>query len=98
MTETGHIGGILACSHKEDVGSLTMSHLPTLLTVRDAARLVQVDPATIWRWVSSGRFGPKLLRIGRARRIRAAEFNAWVATGCPPCARWEWDEHRSNAL
>ena len=65
---------------------------PLLLTVGNVADALQVDQCTVWRWISSGKFGPALLRIGRTRRIRAAEFEAWIRAGCPPRVRWEWPQ------
>ena len=62
-----------------------------LLSVAEAAGILGVSRAHVWRCISSGRFGPELIRIGRLVKIRREELVAWIGTGCPGAARWEWE-------
>jgi predicted DNA-binding transcriptional regulator AlpA len=64
---------------------------PALLTLEQAAGTLQVDRVTLWRWSLTGRFPVAVLRLGRARRVRAAELAAWIGAGCPAGRdRWTW--------
>ncbi len=42
----------------------------------------------VWQDISTGRFGPDVLRLGRSCRVREEELDAWIAAGCPPRDRW----------
>ena len=59
-----------------------------LLTVPEAARRQRISPRHLWSLISSGRFGPGLIRLGRSVRIRADELSDWLAAGAPPKDRW----------
>ena len=64
---------------------------PALLTLEQAAGTLQVDRVTLYRWSLTGRFPVAVLRLGRARRVRATELAAWIGAGCPACRdRWTW--------
>jgi len=67
-----------------------------LLRTDDLCDRLSLGRATVYRQVAAGRL-PKPLRIGRAVRWRRAEIEAWIAAGCPPRERWQWeasDDHR----
>ena len=66
-----------------------------LLSVPDVAAAIGCNPATVWRFISSGRFGPAVIHIGRLARVRPAEFDAWIEAGCPARGRWEWKGNRT---
>ena len=61
-----------------------------LLSVPEVAMLVGASRAHVWRMISSGRFGPTLLHLGRLRKVRRVEVIAWINAGCPPRSKWEW--------
>lgn len=69
----------------------TESRTRALLTIPQVAEQIGCNPATVWRLISSGRFGPAVLHIGRLARVRAGEFTAWIDAGCPARSRWEWE-------
>lgn len=55
-----------------------MSHEgPLLLTTEQAARLLGVPASTLAYWARLGR-GPRAVRIGRFRRYRRIDIEAWV--------------------
>ena len=64
----------------------TTATVDELLTRRDVANIVKVDPNTIDRMAEDGRL-PKAIDLGigkRALRWRRSEINAWIAGGCMP--------------
>jgi predicted DNA-binding transcriptional regulator AlpA len=64
-----------------------MKRLLNIKTVsRD--RLSQSERKT-WKDISSGRFGPHLIRCGRCVRVEESELDDWISAGCPPRDRWE---------
>jgi len=48
-----------------------------------------ISAATGWRWLASGRIGPRPLRFGRTLRWRASEVRNWINSGCPRREAWE---------
>jgi excisionase family DNA binding protein len=52
----------------------------TLLTPREAARLLRVKMHTLYQWNSSGRYGLPRVKVGRALRFRRADLESWIAT------------------
>ena len=50
-----------------------------LLTYGELAEWVQVPERTVRKWVAEGA-GPRVIAIGRHRRIRASDALAWLAT------------------
>ena len=64
-----------------------MKRLLNIKTVsRD--RLSQSERKT-WKDISSGRFGPRLIRCGRCVRVEESELDEWISAGCPARDRWE---------
>jgi hypothetical protein len=64
-----------------------MKRLLTIKTVsRD--RLSQSERKT-WKDISSGRFGPRIVRCGRCARVEETELDAWISAGCPTRDLWE---------
>lgn len=63
------------------------------LDISDLAEFLGVSTRHIERLIVSGRF-PRPIRLGRVRRWFRADFEAWVAAGCPEVAefsaRKEW--------
>ena len=62
-----------------------------LLDAAEAARLLGICRAGVYRAVSSGRM-PGPVRIGRRTLWRRDELEDWVNAGCPARTRWEWPE------
>ena len=54
-----------------------MSESPLVLTVPQAAQRLSVSEAMIWRLLADGRLPS--LKIGAARRVVAADLDAWIA-------------------
>jgi len=50
-----------------------------LLTVRQVAQQLKLDPGTLNRWRANG-FGPPFCRLGRRIRYRRAALEQWVAS------------------
>lgn len=50
-----------------------------LITTKEAAVCLGVQPTTLEIWRSTGRCGPPFIRIGRAVRYKLADLDAWVA-------------------
>ncbi len=57
-------------------GEATVTSDERLLTVTQAAALMQMNPKTLTIWRSAGK-GPKYLKCGRAVRYRMADLRAW---------------------
>ena len=53
-----------------------------LMTRDEAAARVNVHPVTLARWGKNGA-APKAIHIVTAVRYDVAEFESWVAAGCP---------------
>ena len=50
---------------------------PTLLTERDVAEILAIEPTTLRRWRWSG-IGPRFRKIGAAVRYHPADIDAFV--------------------
>lgn len=59
-----------------------------LLNIRETAIRCGISPRQIYKLISSGRFGPELVRIARSVRFRESELDAWLTASCPPRDRW----------
>ncbi len=70
--------------------SETDTQLPDalLLTVDEAAALLNVGRSFIYKLHSSGRL-PLPVRLGRSVRWRRDELEHWVLAGCPERGAWE---------
>lgn len=51
-----------------------------ILTEKEAAAILKVNPATLRRWVVAGKI--QLLRVGRGRRYRRADILGLVKEVC----------------
>ncbi|MCA9028777.1 MAG: helix-turn-helix domain-containing protein [Planctomycetaceae bacterium] len=56
--------------------------LPSLLSVKDFAKLMQVSTRTIWRLLSSRKL-PQPIRVGGSVRWRRDDVEAWLLADCP---------------
>lgn len=61
---------------------------PLLVDATEVARLLGIGESTVWRLASSGKL-PESVRVGRSRRWRRAELEAWIVAGCPSRSAWE---------
>lgn len=55
-----------------------------LLDVKAVAEACGLSVRSVWRMADAGKM-PRPVAIGRARRWRADELDAWVQGGCKPC-------------
>jgi predicted DNA-binding transcriptional regulator AlpA len=58
------------------------------VTARDAARLLGISRAQLYRLHSSGRLPPPVYLGTKAPRWSVAELRAWLAAGCPDRQAW----------
>ncbi|MCH8880044.1 MAG: AlpA family phage regulatory protein [Planctomycetes bacterium] len=59
------------------------------LSAKDAARLLGISRAQIWKLNSAGKI-PQPVRLGtKAPRWRIAELRDWLEAGCPDRQAWE---------
>ena len=63
--------------------------MPRLVTLRQVAEVLGVSGRKVRNDIASGLFGPAVVRLGRAVRIREAELTAWVEAGCPNRDTWK---------
>ncbi|MBW8039222.1 MAG: helix-turn-helix domain-containing protein [Planctomycetes bacterium] len=59
-----------------------------LLSAVDAARLISVGRSHFYALHSSGRLGPRPIRLGRRTLWNRKELESWVAAGCPAREKW----------
>lgn len=57
--------------------------IPELLTLDQAAKLVNVGARSLWRYAHNG-VAPRAVHVGRAYRFRRDELLTWIAGGCQP--------------
>ena len=57
-----------------------MTETPQALTVQQAAELLQVAPATLYRLMAQGKIALRPVRIGRVLRIPASEVEHFLNT------------------
>ena len=59
-----------------------------LVTIREAAGRCSLAPATLRKWVATGRLPS--VKLGRARRLRESVIVALIEAGvCPARERWD---------
>jgi len=57
-----------------------------LLSARQVAAKLGVGVRSIWRWADEGRM-PQPLLLGRLKKWRASDIDAWIERGCPLMGR-----------
>jgi len=72
----------------------TESREKLLLTGKDLADALAIGVRTLWRHDSLGRL-PRAVTIGKSKRWRRREIEAWINAGCP--VRREWEARREGA-
>jgi len=70
---------------------------PTLLTVKDVAKMLTVSVRTVWTWRDMGRL-PAPVRIGRCVRWRRQDIEKWIEQGCPDIGKTQRDARLRAAL
>lgn len=65
--------------------------LPKLLSPQQVADICGVHRTTVWRWNSRGLLPSPLQISDHTTRWRASEIRAWIAAGCPPRRKWQWE-------
>jgi excisionase family DNA binding protein len=53
---------------------------PLFLSIREAARLLGIEPKTVHKWIGECRFPVPTYKLGRRRLIRYDELQAFVAS------------------
>ena len=64
----------------EAITMTTVKNTDELLTRRQAARYLQIEPQTLAVWATAGRYGLPMIKVGRAVRYRRADLDAWLAS------------------
>lgn len=60
-----------------------------LLSPEEAARMLNIGRTTLYRYHSAGKL-PLPIHLG-GLKWRKRELVDWIAAGCPPRVRWEWN-------
>lgn len=77
-------------SRAEDSAVVFDGVLPALLNKAQLGRFLgNVSIATIERLHSTGRLGPRPVKLGRLVRWRRDEIEAWIKAGLPWRTQWE---------
>ncbi|MCD8139846.1 MAG: helix-turn-helix domain-containing protein [Planctomycetaceae bacterium] len=64
---------------------------PFLVDIPETLRLLgNMARRSYQRMISSGKFGPKPIKVGGRVYHRPDELKAWCIAGRPPAARWKW--------
>ena len=58
-----------------------IEHLPLLLDVKEAARLLCIDPSTLERLEQKGEIGPSPVQLGGSILWKYEELQQWAAAG-----------------
>lgn len=66
-----------------------------LLSVKQAAKLLNISDRTLWGYWKAGRV-PQPIRIGQRVLWPYEELRAWVAAGCPAQEEWKWPERTAR--
>lgn len=70
-----------------------------LLDVAAVAELLGISERGVWRFREAGRM-PAPVTLGRLVRWRSTDLTAWIAAGCPDCARtaarFPWRDYLSR--
>lgn len=61
-----------------------------LLSAADVGKLLGCGRSTVYRLLHAGAL-PRPVNLGNVQRWRRMEIVAWIAAGCPPAVRWEWE-------
>ena len=64
--------------------------LPLLIDLGELAQKLGICRRSAERLEISGQIGPRRIVLGRSVRFRAAEIEAWIASGCPKREVWSW--------
>ena len=55
-----------------------------LLSISDLQTALGISERTLWRMASAGKL-PASIKIGKLRRWRRSDVDAWIHAGCPDC-------------
>lgn len=61
----------------------SLTTLPTLLTIQQVAKLLQVSTRSVRRFRATGKL-PAPILIGKSVRWRGEDLQKWIEGGCPP--------------
>lgn len=62
---------------------------PIGIDAQAVATLLGISESHFFALLRTGRFGPQVRRLGRAKRYDRDEVVAWFKAGCPARARWQ---------
>lgn len=72
-------------------GPGTITSDPFLIDIPETLRLLgNMAQRSYQRMRSSGKFGPKSIKLRGRVYHRLDEVRAWCGAGCPPAARWNY--------
>jgi len=66
--------------------------LPQLITSKEFIRRLGISQASFFRLRSSGKIGPRSIKLGRSVRWDSAEVDQWIQAKCPSFKRWEVEQ------
>jgi len=61
-----------------------------LVTVGDLCRMLSISRSSFFSLRSASRIPLTPVRLNSKLLYRRDEVEQWVAQGCPPCGRWDW--------
>jgi len=85
------MGAAVAVKHQSKQAAAQEQARPDKLLgdAKDIARILGISTATLWRYSSSGRLGPKPIPLSNGcTRWRVDEIKDWVEAGCPDRKSW----------
>lgn len=77
---------LIAMNTKRHIRIVSADRL--MLSADETARYLGISRAHFFALRSSGRFGPRCIRLGGSVRFDRREIDDWVAAGAPPTDRW----------
>ena len=60
-----------------------------LISICQTAKLLGISRSKLYQLLSTGRLGPRPIKLDSKTLFVRAELEAWTAAGCPPREQWQ---------